>query len=220
MTKSDRSRGAGRITLSRSVDATVGGFPKPVSVTLIDLSQAGCRLTAGSVLLVGSTIEFALPANGRPRVLHGAIRRCIPTSSSGTLEYGVEFSALPAEDVEALRAFIDEESRRAGPDSATRIEVEFPVGCTVAGTKAIVQTVAIDLGRGGMRIASDLPFSEGSTLTLRFALPNGAETTEFVMHGRVVQRKPFLREHHHNVAFINPDPASLQGIDRYIQTIQ
>lgn len=210
--------GSDRLALSLEVLATVAGFPKPIPATLVDLSPTGCRLHAGSILLVGATIEFRIPLSGRNSVMaHGKIGRCIPTEVNGTLEYGVEFGPFAANEARDLQAFVAEECRRdSSALRAARVETEFPLEVIGAGQKNGTAAVAIDIGRGGMRIASEHPLPEGSTVTLHFALP--ASDRKMSLRGRVLQRKHVFREHHHNVVFVEPDPNDIDRIDHFMRS--
>ncbi len=210
-----------RVPLSVQVAVKVTGFPTPISATLVDISEAGCRLTARSVFITGSAIEFRLPLSERIALsAKGKISRCTPTESLGTLEYGIEFLAFSDQDARALGTFVGEESRRnSGEKSAARVETEFPIECVLAGQKNAVPAIAIDLGRGGMRVACDNPFPEGTTLTVRFTLPSDTAGREIVMRGRVVQRRQQFREYHHSVAFLEPDARSLDRIDRFMSGV-
>ena len=210
-----------RVPLSVDVAAKVTGFPTPISATLVDISEAGCRLTARSVFITGSAIEFRLPLTERVSLtVKGKISRCTPTESLGTLEYGIEFLAFSDQDARALATFVGEESRRnTGAQSAARVETEFPIECLLAGAKNAVPAIAIDLGRGGMRVACDNPIPEGATLTVRFTLPSDPPGRELVMRGRVVQRKQQFREYHHSVAFLEPETKNLERIDRFMNGV-
>lgn len=185
---------------------------------LVDLSPTGCRLEAHSILLVGATIEFRIPLAGHRSVMaHGKISRCIPTEINGVLEYGIEFAPFSADEARDLQTFVAEECRRDSTElRAARVETEFPLEVVTAGQKNGTSAVAIDIGRGGMRIASTNPIPEGSTVMLHFALP--ASDRKITLRGRVLQRKHVFREHHHNVMFIEPDPNDIGRIEHFMRS--
>jgi len=210
--------GSARVLLSLDVAAKVSGYPKPIPVTLIDLSATGCRVTARSVLLVGATLEFRLQLSRKVDVAARArVLRCVPTALGG-MEYGLEFAPFSAGDLAALRAFVEEESSRTHREkSAARIEVEFPVECILQGQKDAIAALAIDLGRGGMRFACEQALPEGSALALRFVLPGDPATAKsMVMRGRIVQRTHQFREYHHSIAFVDPDALDIERIERFM----
>jgi c-di-GMP-binding flagellar brake protein YcgR len=208
-----------RIPLSLPVTTHVTGFPKPIPAMLVDLSEGGCRISASSVFLIGAGIEFRLQLSERNApVIRGKIVRCNPTDVRGTLDYGVEFSPLSLDALQALRLFIDEEDKRSNNESrAARVEIEFPVECTLSGQKNAIRGLAIDLGSGGMRMACTTEVPEGSTVTLRFALPNDRSTSEIAIRGRIVHRKHHFREYHYSIAFLEPDARIVERIERVLQ---
>jgi c-di-GMP-binding flagellar brake protein YcgR len=216
----ERMRGSGRVPHSVAITATVDGFPKPVPLTLVDVSEAGCRATGRSVFLVGAKVEFRLPLSGRDAPLvHGTVRRCTPGESSGTLEYGIEFSPLPDEDARTLQNFIAQErGRESSSQAAARIETEFPVECVIGNQKNAFPAIAIDIGRGGMRVACEQQLPEGITIAIRFRLPDDPSGRELTMRGRIVQRKHQFREYHHSVAFLDPDNGSIERIERFMRS--
>ena len=213
-----QARNSGRVPLFLEVAAKVAGFPKPLPATILDLSLLGCRLTLRSVLLIGADIEFHLKLPGGPSPLaRGKVRRCVPTDMAGVLEFGVEFIPFSGSDAAAIERFVEEERKRSNAESAsTRVEVEFPVTCFIAGNKSAIAGIAIDIGRGGIRIACEQSFPEGSTLVVRFSLPNDGKEMEF--RGRVVQRKHQFREYHHSVAFLDADNAKVERIERFMRS--
>lgn len=207
-----------RVSLTVPVVATVEGYPQPIPVTIIELSESGCRMTGRSVFLVGAALEFPLPlSKGKPPLVHGKVRRCTQSSEAGLLEYGIEFASLASEDLLALRDFLKEErDRPAAAAVPARIEVEFPVTYLLPKQKDPIDAIAIDLGRGGMCVACPTQLPQNGTITLRFTLPND-DGAELVMQGRIVERRQQFREYHHNVSFVSPDERSLERIARFIR---
>ena len=220
-TRGARASSSGRVPLSLAVTAKVTGFPKPIPATLVDLSESGCRVTSKSILLINADIEFSIPLSPRISIAtRGKITRCTPTESLGTLIYGIEFLPLSQNDARALQAFIAEESKRGNSESgATRVDTDFPVECLIAGQKDAISATAIDIGRGGMRIACERPLPEGSTATIRFTLSTDAPGKEIAIRGRILQRRQQFREFHHSVAFIDPDQTSIERIERFIRSL-
>lgn len=203
-----------------AVEATVDGFPKPVRVTVIDLSTGGCRLMAASIFLTGSAIRFNLPAGGTYIPIVGKIRHNSP-SSADSLEYGVEFAKLAPDDGKRLDRFLEEErSKSAAADSAIRVETEFDVICSMAGTKDEINALALDLSRGGMRLAFEKRIAEGSTLSMQFTLPNGDGGRPLQVRGKVVHATQQFREFHHSVVFVDILPAVGDEIERFVRALR
>jgi c-di-GMP-binding flagellar brake protein YcgR len=209
-----------RLRLAIGVEATVDGFPKPVRVTVIDLSLGGCRLSAASILLTGSEIRFDLPTGGRDIRIVGKIRHN-SASSADSLEYGVEFAKLAPDDSNVLDRFLEEErSKSAAADSAIRVDTEFDVSCSVAGTKDEINALALDLSRGGMRLAFEKRIAEGSALRMQFRLPNGDAGRALQVRGKVVHATQQFREFHHSVVFVDISPAVGDEIERFVRALR
>jgi c-di-GMP-binding flagellar brake protein YcgR len=209
-----------RLRLALTVEAIVDGFPRPVRVTVIDLSIGGCRLTAESIFLTGSEIRFNLPASGKTIPLAGRIRHN-SGSSLDALEYGVEFGKLAPDDSKALGRFLEEESSKsATADSAIRVETEFDVTCSIAGTKDSIDALALDLSRGGMRLAFEKRIAVGSALSMQFSLPNGEASRPLKVRGKVVHATEQFREFHHSVVFVDIPPAVGDEIERFVRALR
>lgn len=209
-----------RLRLSSAVEATVDGFPNPVRVTVIDLSLGGCRLRAASILLTGSEIRFNLPIGGKSIPVVGKIRHN-SASSADSLEYGIEFAKLAPGDSKALDRFLEEErSQSAAADSAIRVDTEFDVTCSMAGTKDEINALALDLSRGGMRLAFEKRIAEGSTLSMQFTLPNGEAGRLLQVRGKVVHATQQFREFHHSVVFVDISPAVGEEIERFVRALR
>jgi len=209
-----------RLPLAIAVEATVDGFPKPVRVTIIELSTGGCRLTAASIFLTGSEIRFNLPVGTKKIPIEGRIRHNA-SRSANSLEYGVEFAKLAPGDVNVLGQFLEEErSQSAAADSAIRVDTEFSVTCSIAGTKDRIDALALDLSRGGMRLAFESRIAEGSALSMQFELPNGGAGRAVQVRGKVVHATQQFREYHHSVVFVDISPAVGEEIERYVRALR
>jgi len=188
--------------------------------TVIDLSIGGCRLTAGSIFLTGSGIRFKLPIGARTISIVGKIRHNAG-GSADSLEYGIEFSKLAPADFSELERFLEEErSKSAAADSSIRVETEFNVTCSIAGTKDVIDALALDLSRGGMRLAFEKRIPEGSALNMQFALPNGEVTRPLQVRGKVMHATQQFREFHHSVVFVDIAPAIGDAIERFVRALR
>lgn len=209
-----------RLRLALAVEATVDGYPKPVRVTVIDLSLGGCRLRSASILLTGSEIRFKLPTGERNVPIAGKIRHN-SGSTADSLEYGVEFAKFAPGDSNVLERFLEEEhSKSAAADSAIRVETEFNVTCSMVGTKDAINALALDLSRGGMRLAFEKRIAEGSTLNMQFALPDGEAGRSMRLRGKVVHATQQFREFHHSVVFVDISPAVGDEIERFVRALR
>jgi hypothetical protein len=192
---------------------SVGGFSAPIPATLIDLSHRGCRITARSIFLTGSTISFDLPQPGSaPIRLRGTIRHTEPSKGGSTeIEFGVEFQSLAVPDDQALASFIAHEQRR-GPSSA-RVETDFPVRATISGERETFSAVALDVSRNGMRLETERSLPENATLILRFALPSfrEREVRVRVLHGTQRPRGNY----HYSVLFDAPPLDFVKEVERF-----
>lgn len=209
-----------RLRLALPLEAAVAGFPKPVRVTIIDLSIGGCRLTTGSILLTGSEIRFNLPVGARTIPIVGKIRHNAGNSAE-SLEFGVEFAALAPEYAKMLDRFLEEErSKSVAAESAIRIETEFDVVCSVAGAADEMNALALDLSSGGMRLAYEKRIAEGTILRMQFSLPHGEAGRPLQVRGKVVHVMPQFREFHHSVVFVDLSPAIGDEIERFVRAFR
>ena len=204
-----------RLQLALPLEVTVAGYAKPSPAMLVDLSESGCRLSARSVFLVGAAIKFSLTTQGsRKLALQGTVRHTVP-SAGGGLEYGIEFARLSSADAMTLAGFITEERSRDGAAAAARVETEFPVHCTLVGERNAIPGLALDLGRGGMKLAVDAKIAPDRTVTLRFTLPQ--DSTALTLQGRVLHCTQRLREHHCGIVFLEPPPQAVERITRFVR---
>jgi c-di-GMP-binding flagellar brake protein YcgR len=99
-----------------------------------------------------------------------------------------------------------------------RVAVATNIAYTVDGRPEAQTAYSSDLGGGGIRIATDEDLPLGSSLLLRFPLPNVER--EVTVRGRIVlsfynaEDKRFL----HGVAFTQIDPRDQEEIIRYVAT--
>lgn len=211
-----------RFALATDVEMTVEGFPRPVQATVLDISIGGCRVSTRSILLTGSAVEFQLPLGIRSSVqIKGKVRHAAPGSDNGSLEIGIEFAQLSAADAAALSAFIEEgRAQDAGGQSSIRVETEFPVICMLQGQKPF-EALAIDIGRGGMRIALPRQLPTATTVALNFALADSSGMRlEIKTRGKIVGSAKAFKEFHHNVVFIDISPAMNEAIARFVRAKQ
>jgi c-di-GMP-binding flagellar brake protein YcgR len=93
---------------------------------------------------------------------------------------------------------------------------EDAVGARIAEPK---QAEAIDLGGGGVRLATDEDLPLGTVLLLRFRVP--ATDRELVMRGRIVLSFYNANEQRffHGIAFTQIDPRDQDEIVRYVEDL-
>ncbi|MBV9102532.1 MAG: PilZ domain-containing protein [Candidatus Eremiobacteraeota bacterium] len=104
-----------------------------------------------------------------------------------------------------------------------RAEVQLPVryrredASTSAMPSDAKTSEAIDLGGGGVRLATDEDLPLGTVLLLRFRIPTSDR--EMVMRGRIVLSfyKANEQRFFHGIAFTQIDPADQAAIVRYVE---
>jgi c-di-GMP-binding flagellar brake protein YcgR len=211
-----------RFALATDVEMTVEGFPRPVQATVLDISLGGCRIATRSILLTGSKVDFQLPLGIRSSVqIKGKVKHAAPGGDNGSLEIGIEFAQLPAGDAAALSAFI-EEGRASDSEgqNSIRVETEFPIIVAMQGQKPF-EALAIDIGRGGMRIAFERQLPTGGTVALNFALADSSGMRlDVKVRGKIVGSAKAFKEFHHNVVFIDTSPAVSEAIARFVRAKQ
>jgi c-di-GMP-binding flagellar brake protein YcgR len=212
-----------RFALAVDVEMTVEGFPRPVKATVVDLSLGGCRVATGAILLTGSAVDFVLPLAKRGSVrVRGKVRHAAPGGNAGSLEVGIEFAPLPPKDAAAVTEFVEEgRAQDAEGQNSVRVETELPVMCTMQGQKAPFEALALDVGRGGMRIAHDKQLPTASTMNLQFALADTSGIQlDVKMKAKIVGSSKVLREFQHNVVFLDVTPAMGDAIARFVRAKQ
>jgi c-di-GMP-binding flagellar brake protein YcgR len=100
-----------------------------------------------------------------------------------------------------------------------RATVELPVTYAVEGAEPRLGK-AVNLGGGGLRLATDEDIPSGTVLRLRFALPGGRR--EMRMRGRIVLSFFNAVDGHfaHGIAFTQIDPDDQEEIVRFIHEHQ
>ena len=141
--------------------------------------------------------------------------------SADSLEYGVEFAKLAPGNSSVLEQFLEEErSKSAAGESALRVDAEFSVLCSMTGTKDRIDALALDLSRGGMRLAFENRIPEGTILSMQFDLPNGSAGRPLQARGKVVHATQQFREFHHSVVFVDLSPAVGDEIERVVRALR
>lgn len=197
-----------RLNVQIPITVSVSGFAAPVPATLLNVSEGGARIAGHSVFLTGSSIRFELARPGAaPLRLQGVVRHTDRAAGGiGNLEFGVEFVSMSPADVAALQTFIVAEQKRS--DAALRVETQIPVHCEIAATRERFAGTAIDVSRGGMRLALDRLVPDDTEIALQFSLGSSAALRVQARVLRGLQRG--RGEYHYNVLFLNP-PASVVG---------
>lgn len=97
-----------------------------------------------------------------------------------------------------------------------RVDVEFPVSVIVPGYELVIQADAIDLSRGGMRVACATDLPAGQAVVLRFALAEGAD--DLLLRGRIVLTfyDAILQQYALGVAFTQYAPKDLAALETFI----
>ncbi|HTU81233.1 MAG TPA: PilZ domain-containing protein [Candidatus Acidoferrales bacterium] len=181
-----------RQSIELPVGVTVRGLPAPVYGTLINISEAGCRLRSLILLDRNRIVEFLLNcSDGKELALRGRIlSRTTPQSEAG-FEYGIVFEGSAPADRDALAREIAHMQRRAAAArvtareaakyaagggrqrrSSVRAFVTFPVRYRI-NNRSAANGEASDVSAGGLRLICQEPLEIGCEAELRFTLPSG-----------------------------------------------
>jgi hypothetical protein len=224
MMSRDNARGSVRLSVNVPVVVSVSGFSAPIPAIVVNLSENGCRVTARSIFLTGSAVRFDLPRPGQmPMKVQGTVRNMEPGKGGAGNEYGIEFLKLTPVDAAALKALIGQQQ---GAADVVRVETDFPVQCRLQGQRDTIPAIVLDLSRGGMRIEIAHRLPDDSGITLRFTLPSNIlgplakmrAFREMQLEGRLLRGSQRPRgEFHYSLLFVNPSPANLEEIDRFVR---
>jgi c-di-GMP-binding flagellar brake protein YcgR len=182
-----------RQSIELPIAIEVAGLPAPVYGTLINISETGCRLRSLILIDREREVEFELKRPGHPAILlKGLVVTRATPEKGGGYEYGVSFARMTPTERAALAREILEMQRReatvradkrqpAAPlpvpkttkqrRSSVRTMVEFAIRYR-SGNKPTVTASANDVSTGGLRLMTSEPLAIGTTLELRFTLPN------------------------------------------------
>lgn len=256
-----------RLAANINVEVDVPNIAVPVPATLADISEGGCQIVSRVMLLKGVTMQFKLPLEGKPPLLlTGTIRSANSRAETRTFIYGVQFGKLRPADQDAIYQFVVERQRKdlhaktsaaantaaaqsSKGRSAYRAQRMFPVTFVVTGLPVRGTAMALDLSRGGTRVAFNDQLEESRGLELRFTLPS--EVLKVLTHhevsraeslfsrdNRVKEIKPKdfaeLRIHAkilpgaervknkfvYRLVFQSPTQAFQEEIDRYVHAAQ
>lgn len=97
-----------------------------------------------------------------------------------------------------------------------RVDVDFPVSVILPGQELVVDGRAIDIGNGGMRVATPTDLSAGQAVVLRFDLE---PDRDILIRGRVVLSfyDAILQQFAHGVAFTQYSPQDRERLEAFIQ---
>ena len=98
-----------------------------------------------------------------------------------------------------------------------RVPVSMPVEYSYDGEDIAKVAHAVDLGGGGMRIATEDDLPQGTFLLLRFRLPDGGR--EILARARIVLSffNAESKRYYHGIAFTQIDPNDQVAIVRFIE---
>lgn len=96
-----------------------------------------------------------------------------------------------------------------------RVDVDFPVTVIVPGQELVIAGRAIDLSRGGMRVATPTDVPPGQAVILRFSL---GDSGDVLLRGRIVLSffDAILQQYAHGVAFTQYAPKDREALERFV----
>ena len=99
-----------------------------------------------------------------------------------------------------------------------RVNAEFPTTVILPGHELVLAGTALDVSRGGMRVATPTDLPPGQTIVLRFTLPK--QDRELLVRGRIVLSffDATARQYAHGVAFTQYAPHDQEAIERFIES--
>ncbi|HEX8806832.1 MAG TPA: PilZ domain-containing protein, partial [Candidatus Aquilonibacter sp.] len=182
-----------RQSIELPIAIEVAGLPAPVYGTLINISEAGCRIRSLILIDRERDVSFELKRPGHPAMhLRGKVASRATPSYGGGYEYGITFKLTNSEKT-ALNKEIQEMQRREAVARADRRPttvgttplpvnakqrrgsfrtlVGFPVRYRIPGRSAITAE-ANDVSTGGLRLITPDTLENGTMVELRFTLPD------------------------------------------------
>ncbi len=98
-----------------------------------------------------------------------------------------------------------------------RANVDFPVTVIVPGHELILSGQALDLSRGGMRVATTTDLPAGQPIMLRFVLPEG--NRELLVRARIVLSffNASSKTYAHGIAFTQYTTQDHDEISKWLQ---
>ncbi len=100
----------------------------------------------------------------------------------------------------------------------TRVSVDFPATVILPGHELVLAGTALDVSRGGMRVATPTDLPPGQTIVLRFSLPR--QEHELLVRGRIVLSffDASARQYAHGVAFTQYTPHDQEAIASFVDS--
>jgi c-di-GMP-binding flagellar brake protein YcgR len=98
-----------------------------------------------------------------------------------------------------------------------RINVDFPATVILPGHELILSGTALDVSRGGMRVATATDLPPGQTIVLRFSLPR--QERELLVRGRIVLSffDASARQYAHGIAFTQYTSHDQEAIATFVE---
>ncbi len=101
-----------------------------------------------------------------------------------------------------------------------RARVEFPVTIIVPGHELILSGKALDLSRGGMRVATAVDLPMGQPIMLRFTLPDGER--ELLVRAKIALSfyDATAKAYAHGIAFTQYTSADYDELARFMASAE
>ncbi|MDQ6929181.1 MAG: PilZ domain-containing protein [Candidatus Eremiobacteraeota bacterium] len=240
-----------RLVSNIPVEVHVSNIAVPIPAMLGDISEGGCQIVSRVTLARGVTVHFKLPIEDKPSLaLTGVIRSVTSNAETKTFLYGVQFEKLRPADRDTIYQFVVDKQRhqlhsrstateKAAAQTTTgrasfRAQRSFPIRFVVVGLPISSEAIALDLSRGGTRIAFDEQMRDDRMVELRFTLPSevlsalkahpqkrSREFSELRITAKIIPGVERVKNKFvYRLIFQNPTQAFQDEIDRYVHAAQ
>lgn len=210
-----------RTPVTGAIELRAAGIEVAVTANLRDISAGGCALESRVALQATTALRIELPIpGGKPLVLDANVLRISSNAAERTYRYGVRFRVETATLRDNLLTYIQRYCVRSEAASSDRreragVDVKFMVTISPPGVP-LFNAMAISLGTGGIRIASDRILRQEWMMKIDMKLPGGMiGAPALTMTGRARPgAKPVRGSYVQDVDFVEPSLRAIAEIDR------
>jgi hypothetical protein len=225
--RQDDRRKYPRSPMNGALDLRAQGIELPIRASLRDISAGGCAISARIDLAVKHPLRIELPIPGTsPLVLEANIVRATVNPAEKINHYGVRFrlesAALRDNLITYISRYCHPTARVHGPGrrSPATVDAKFMVTVSAPDVRPF-NVMAIALGTGGMRLASDRVLRQEWSMKLDLKLPGamiGAPV--LTVAGRAkLGAKAVRGSYVQDVEFVEPSLRAIAEIERAMRDV-